>query len=349
MSKRKWGESFLKSGLPLEHMIAMKLRSEDWRVSANLEYPRAGRDVAKWFEVDLLARRREKNLDTELCLLIECKYHDMSRFWMFMPTTVNEGRLFERGDAQFLNCCPAQTLKAPLNDRFMKLTPTSSLGVVLSRSGQKQVNALRTAIQQLSHALVPVMMPRMMSRIDMILTELPGLGIDNSVVIPMVITNAALYRLRPDVQDLATIRDTEKPEDVADRINWTWCRNEPTNSAMSSNRAMVASVEKSEWMEKVPWFKYQLRSLITKPSWVAVVNADAFEEVLPEIEMAFSVTPMYWMSEAIERQKRLKEEAAARYRAFEEHEEEAERKQQEAQGTGAQAPEGETDDDDIPF
>jgi hypothetical protein len=138
MSKRKWGESFLKSGLPLEHIVAMKLGSEDWHVSSNLEYARtAGRTEPSWFEVDLFAKSPIRNLDTELCLLVECKYHDTSRFWMFLPSAVNEGRLLERGDQEFLNCCPSQTLKQPLNDRFI------SLATVVARTTLSSATALR--------------------------------------------------------------------------------------------------------------------------------------------------------------------------------------------------------------
>ncbi|HLG57119.1 MAG TPA: hypothetical protein VI485_17395 [Vicinamibacterales bacterium] len=349
MSNRKWGESFLKSGLPLEHMIAMKLRAEDWRVSANLEYARAGKEEPKWFEVDLFARSPNKNLDTELSLLVECKYHDSMFFWMFLPTTVNEGRMLERGDAQFLNCCPAHTLKAPQNDRFLKLAPLSSVGVVLSNAGDKQDNAVHTAMQQLSHALVPIIMPRMLSRMDMILSEVPGLGIDNSVVIPMVVTNATLYRLRPDISDLATIRNAAAPEDIADKVNWTWCRNEATSSATASNRAIIASIEKSDWLKAVPWFRLQMRSLISKPSWIAVVNADAFDEVLAEIEAAFTLTPMFWMSEAIERHNRFSAESAARLQKFEEQEEQEKREQRAAGSEEEQGSDEETEPDDIPF
>lgn len=62
MSNRKWGESFLKSGLPLEHIAAVTLRSMDWTVESNLEYKREP-DVEKapWFEVDMLATGPKKH------------------------------------------------------------------------------------------------------------------------------------------------------------------------------------------------------------------------------------------------------------------------------------------------
>ena len=38
MSKAKWGESFLKTGLPLEHLTAATLRAANWWVDPNPEF-----------------------------------------------------------------------------------------------------------------------------------------------------------------------------------------------------------------------------------------------------------------------------------------------------------------------
>jgi hypothetical protein len=88
---RKWGESFLKSGLPLEYLTAATLQASGWSTSFHFEYqrPNADGDVA-WFEVDLSARRRKSNAATRLELPVECKYHDTDRFWFFHPLAVSE-------------------------------------------------------------------------------------------------------------------------------------------------------------------------------------------------------------------------------------------------------------------
>jgi len=38
-----------------------------------------------------------------------------------------------------------------------------------------------------------------------------------------IVTNAALYRLKPLISDLDAIRKALKPEDIADLVPWTWC------------------------------------------------------------------------------------------------------------------------------
>lgn len=86
MSKKKWGESFLKSGLPLEHLTIVTFRSLDWNCRPRVEYTRENRNGEKtWFEIDLEASSYETNKDTSLSFLVECKYHDLNRFWFFLP------------------------------------------------------------------------------------------------------------------------------------------------------------------------------------------------------------------------------------------------------------------------
>jgi hypothetical protein len=75
MATTKWGESFLKSGLPLEHIAALELRSLDWSVRSNIEYQRALHKAdAPWFELDLFATHPAHNNGCALSILAECKY-----------------------------------------------------------------------------------------------------------------------------------------------------------------------------------------------------------------------------------------------------------------------------------
>jgi hypothetical protein len=82
MSGQKWGESFLKSGLPLEHLTLLALKSIGWTCELHSEYLRVNREgQLKWFEHDVIVFSPEGDLE----LLIECKYHDENRFWFFLP------------------------------------------------------------------------------------------------------------------------------------------------------------------------------------------------------------------------------------------------------------------------
>jgi hypothetical protein len=46
MSSQKWGESFLKSGLPLEHLTLLALKSIGWTCELHSEYLRVNREGA---------------------------------------------------------------------------------------------------------------------------------------------------------------------------------------------------------------------------------------------------------------------------------------------------------------
>ena len=64
MAKGKWGESFLKSGLPLEHLTMVTLKNKGWQCEPGIEVFRPNRErKRKWFELDLEARRSWKGRD----------------------------------------------------------------------------------------------------------------------------------------------------------------------------------------------------------------------------------------------------------------------------------------------
>jgi hypothetical protein len=148
MSKGKWGESFLKTGLPLEHLTLMTFRSCGYDCDTQIEYERRNREGTNtYFELDLKATSEEINNDTELSFLVECKYHDLSRFWLFLPHEKTRWHF----DDRILNIGPIQTLAEPKASTFLGLAPASTSGIVVSEDGSKQENAVYTAIQQLTN------------------------------------------------------------------------------------------------------------------------------------------------------------------------------------------------------
>jgi hypothetical protein len=141
MRKRKWGESFLKSGLPLEHLTQATLRKEGW-TCGTVDYSRPNRKGQEtWFELDLAASFYAQNGGPDLSLLIECKYHDPSRFWFFLPHEVERWPF----DDRVLNCGPLQLLRKPRHRSFVDLVVASAKPIVVSEDGLKQENAAQTA------------------------------------------------------------------------------------------------------------------------------------------------------------------------------------------------------------
>lgn len=158
MSK-KWGESFLKTGLPLEHLVGTILRNAGWSVNANPEYQRKNASgEPAWFSIDLEAYSGRTNRDTELGLLIECKYHDDDRFWMFLPSD----EAFPPTDGLICNCQGFDTLQRPDARTLIGLAPLISRGTVISRHGLKQDDAVHAAIQQIVNGYLPILLTQVL-------------------------------------------------------------------------------------------------------------------------------------------------------------------------------------------
>lgn len=300
MSKAKWGESFLKSGLPLEHLTQVTLQTLGWSNNSHVQYARPNEeDQEKWFELDLECTYSEPNRDTELSLLIECKYHDLSRFWFFLPHEVKGWYM----DDSFLNCGPLQTLKDPYVRNFVYLAPASTGGIVVSADGTKQDNSVYTAVQQLVNGFVPFSLSHMFSfNLDVINFERPVI----TAVIPMIVTNASIYRLRPDITDLETIREASSPLDIADELDWTWYFNDIPFELFSQNLDAINlhKEREAELVYRYPFVKERMQTFSDRPSWIAIANIKSLSKVVDTLKGQFFATETLEVSKAMHPKKR---------------------------------------------
>jgi hypothetical protein len=101
--------------------------------------------------------------------LTECKYHDEQRFWFFLPcSTVDHKAQYGamsagedlESDEEVLHYGPSIPLVYPECHTLSQLAPQSVWGVRLSKSGQREDNAVRNALEQLAHAFVPFCLDR---------------------------------------------------------------------------------------------------------------------------------------------------------------------------------------------
>jgi hypothetical protein len=292
MTHSKWGESFLKSGLPLEHLTQVTFRRLGWFCTPEFEYSRLNRENEKaWFELDLIATCPKGNRNTELSLLIECKYHDLSRYWFFLPHD-SQGRWCF--DDRVLNCAPYQTLRNPRANTFLPLSPMSSGGIVVSEDGTKQDNAVHTALEQLANGFVPYSLSKMFGyNIDFRNVRKPEDELtfkpNVTALIPMIVTNATLYRLKPEVTDIDTIRNASAPSQIAQEVGWTWHYYDvPTQLIDQNSSAVEDHIKKEpEVVYRFPDVEDSLYDLLERPNWVAVVNIKALSGVLKEITDSF--------------------------------------------------------------
>jgi len=281
MSKRKWGESFLKSGLPLEHLTLLTFKRMEYYCSPNVEYARDEEQTERWFELDLFASSHHYNKDTDLSFIVECKYHDLSRFWFFLPCET--GR-WQSNDRVF-NCAPVQTLARPKARGALGLAPLSNRGLVVAEDGTKQENAVEKAIHQLSNGFVPYTLSHMFYLLDVI----EGYAPSASAVIPMIVTNAKLFRLRPSLRSLERIRDSAQPSEIADELTWTWCYFEPSMVLFDQNIDNIDIYKERErdLLSEFPAVESIFRLWPNRPNWIAVVHISALKDAISYIENYF--------------------------------------------------------------
>ena len=284
MGTRKWGESFLKSGLPLEHLAISTFTKLGWRCEPSAEYQRLNRDgKAQWFEIDFEADSPfYSEHGADLRFIVECKYHDPSRFWMLLPYTPIRWRFEDR----LLNFAPFGVLRTCRDSALLRLAPASTRGVVVSQDDQRQDDALYTAIQQVVHAFVPLVLTHGFAYNLDVKRGYPPIV---TAYTPMIVTNAALFRLRPSVSDLAVIRAAKFPRDVADEVPWTWCYFDIPTSLWDEQCALIDQHRESETtlLKRYPAAAKRLQSMAGRPNWIAVVNIEYLVSAIKEIYNQF--------------------------------------------------------------
>ena len=302
MGKRKWGESFLKSGLPLEHLTLMTFKSMEFDCSPNIEYQRSDESGQKtWFELDLYACSPNRNKDTYLSFLVESKYHDLSRFWVFLPCETERWHF----DDRVFNCGPFQTLSKPTAKTALKLAPLSYSGIVVSEDGLKQENSVYAAIQQVANAFVPQSLSVMFGYLlDVQKGHIPKC----EALIPLIVTNARLFRLKPNVTDLEEIRKATVPEQIADELEWTWCYFDPSMDLINRNLRVIEEHQKKETevLDRFPISYARFELWLTRPNWVAIVNISALPTTIETIFLHFLSMKTCTVSTALKRDRKVR-------------------------------------------
>jgi len=290
MPGQKWGESFLKSGLPLEHLTLLALKSIGWECELHYEYSRPNREgVHAWFEHDVIGYSPHSDTgDVEL--LVECKYQDDSRFWFFLPCET-EDHLSQYGalsagqnlyvDSAVFHSAPYEVLAQPSSETFLSLAPMCLWGVTVSRDGTRQPNAVEEATKQLAYGFVPFC-----------LEAFYGFHRSRAVsVLPVIVTSAQLFRIRPDVCSLDKIRSAGVPADIADEVGWLWCYHAPNNELIFHNLDAIETYEQGNRYSKWKAIAHQLSELYCFPHWILVANIDALAAAVLKVYNTFSAAP----------------------------------------------------------
>ncbi len=287
MSQHKWGETFLKTGLPLEHLVITTFSGLGWYSEPRYEYMRPNREGEPvWFEVDLVA----SSPAGELNLLIECKYHDEQRFWFFLPCTT-EDHLAQYGalsgdadlesDAEVLHYGPYIPLRNSRRHSLISLAPKSVWGATISRAGVREENSVKDALNQIGFAFVPYCLDNLYS----------FCRFTPSAAIPVIVTTARLFRLRPDICDITAIRNARGPEEIADELPWMWCYHAPRGELLGHNDKQIERWRETHQDVRFRGLDQQLTSLWAGPHWVMIITIEALAKAVETIYKAFLSLP----------------------------------------------------------
>lgn len=223
MSPKSWKDHLLSSGLPLEQSVIQTLRELGIRWPREYKYERLNENgIPTVFSVDIHAQVMEA---TWLEFFIECKYrHDGTR-WVFIPAEYES--LLDEGfhetfiildqldeDTYFDSWC--------IHKKCSGQYDLCAKGVELL-SNDANPKSIEQSIQQLRYALVEESVTCLRSQI----VEW-GVPTPIFVLIPIVVTTAELWRIRPEIT-IEAIRQAEELIEIAERRDAIVVKQPPDN------------------------------------------------------------------------------------------------------------------------
>src|SRR5664279_2885792 len=109
-------------------------------------------------------------------------------------------------------------------------------------------------------------------------------------LIPMIVTNAKLYRLRTTVTDLDVIRSATAPAEIADELEWTWCFHNPSRALFGQNMEAIAvhKAREANNLSRLHGGEARMLSFAERPNWMAIVNISLLAKVITILREAFS-------------------------------------------------------------
>jgi hypothetical protein len=108
----------------------------------------------------------------------------------------------------------------------------------------------------------------------------------STALIPMLITNANIYRLKPTITNLDTIREASSPQEIADEIQWTWYYFDPSKSQFDNNYDLIKKHEK-ERPGRIKKYKTRMQNFADRPNWILVTNIKYLESAIVTISKHF--------------------------------------------------------------
>lgn len=225
---KKWKSRLLSSSIPLEYEIGKTLSDLDFSVSFDYTYYRQEGETKKEFSTDikgyfLFPIGEENNLDASLTSLIECKYREEGKKWLFLrdvnkPITsiINNGHTIKS-----LSEFSIRYNKNDLISNFESKFESALKGVEVSlTSGEVYDKDIRHGISQLKYALPYLVRNDIEKNVFGHLVDvLP------SYLISILVTNADLYVLKENFS-IDNLKKVEELEELANKVPYLICHSD---------------------------------------------------------------------------------------------------------------------------
>lgn len=258
-NKTAWKDHLLKSGLPLEFEVKRFL--DDKGCISNLERTYLRNNEAEVptefsYDIDSSYIKGEHFVD----LMIECKYRHENVKWVFLPETYHS--IDDIGHTDFMH--PIDHFNTHPYSHFdfpVAFAPLCSKGIELTTDGPNP-KTITQAISQLSYALADKVTNAVLHQTDEVLSG--HFASTTFYSVPIIVTTAALYRLREDV-DIQTIKASQEIEDIATRESFLVLKATPGSDLLKHNEEIFAMFMMERGLEELA---AKLRSFNEDPRFV---------------------------------------------------------------------------------
>ncbi len=215
----KWKKRFLSSSLPLEFEVARLLTCKKFMVTYDYSFLRKAEVELKEFSVDIkgflhFPINNNNEIEASLSVLIECKYRDVGKKWLFLPdTNVEISHQVLGNGIRNLGLFSKRNINASLIYNFERKIDFGLKGVELNiSSGEVVEKDIKHGINQLKYAL-----PYLIK--DSIEHNIWGHFNDivPDFIIPILVTTADLYTLKKDFK-INDLKNIDSIEDIANKV-----------------------------------------------------------------------------------------------------------------------------------
>lgn len=217
---KKWKSRLLSSSIPLEYEVAKILSDLDFMVSFDYTYYRRDGEFKKEFSTDikgyfLFPLNTENEIDASLTSLVECKYREEGKKWIFLPDVnkLDTSSFMPGNTIKSLSEFSTIKNKDNLIGNFEDKLDFALKGVEVSlTTGEVFDKDIRHGISQLQFALPYLIKGCIGSNVFGHLVD-----VKPEYLISILVTNADLYILN-DNFSIDKIREVENFEELAKKV-----------------------------------------------------------------------------------------------------------------------------------